>query len=49
MSRMIKRSKIVIYLVVSVAILLILGVWPFGVIHRTYKTASTPVDIVEAE
>ncbi len=48
MNRMVRKSKIIIYLIAFIAVLLTMGVWPFGVIHRTYKTASTTVVITDS-
>lgn len=49
MNRAIKKSKITVYLIAIIAVLIIVGVWPFGVIHRTYKTASTSTEIGESK
>ena len=48
MNHFVKKSQAITYIIIGIAILLILGVWPFGVIHRTYKTASSSDTIVES-
>ncbi|MCR4754381.1 MAG: hypothetical protein K5868_02505 [Lachnospiraceae bacterium] len=48
MNRNIKKSKAAKYIIVSIALLLVLGVWPFGVVNRTYKTSSTATEITES-
>ena len=40
MNRFVKRSTAIAYIIGITAILLMLGVWPYGVIHKTYETGS---------
>ncbi len=40
MNTYIKKSRAIAYIIGLAAILLMLGVWPSNVIHRSYKTAS---------
>ncbi len=49
MNQRITLSRAISYMIGTIAILLILGVWPFGFIHRSHVSQSMPAEITESE
>lgn len=48
MNKVINRSKAIAYITGAIAILLMLGVWPLGFIHRTHISESTAKTVTES-
>ena len=48
MNKYINHSKAIAYITGIIAILLMLGVWPFGFIHRTHTSESTAKRVMES-